>query len=64
MVGQINGLSVLDYPGYPDLIGEPTRITCVAHIGDGELVDIERKAELGWQYPCKRHDDYASLLKF
>ncbi len=22
MVGQINGLSVLDYPGYPDLIGE------------------------------------------
>ncbi len=53
MVGQINGLSVLDYPGYPDLIGEPTRITCVAHIGDGELVDIERKAELGGNIHAK-----------
>ncbi|AYY80070.1 MULTISPECIES: AAA family ATPase [Proteus] len=52
-VGQINGLSVLDYPGYPDLIGEPTRITCVAHIGDGEFTDVERKAELGGNLHAK-----------
>ncbi|MGE9805677.1 Lon protease family protein, partial [Escherichia coli] len=29
------------------------RITCVAHIGDGELVDIERKAELGGNIHAK-----------
>ncbi|HEK2897195.1 TPA: Lon protease family protein [Proteus mirabilis] len=52
-IGQINGLSVLDYPGYPDLIGEPTRITCVAHIGDGEFTDVERKAELGGNLHAK-----------
>lgn len=52
-IGQINGLSVLDYPGYPDLIGEPTRITCVAHIGDGEFIDVERKAELGGNIHAK-----------
>ncbi|CRL59336.1 AAA family ATPase [Proteus penneri] len=52
-IGQINGLSVLDYPGYPDLIGEPTRITCVAHIGDGEFTDVERKAELGGNIHAK-----------
>lgn len=53
VIGQINGLSVLDYPGYPDLIGEPTRITCVAHIGDGEFTDVERKAELGGNLHAK-----------
>ncbi|OAT47472.1 La type II ATP-dependent protease [Proteus hauseri ATCC 700826] len=53
IIGQINGLSVLDYPGYPDLIGEPARITCVAHIGDGEFTDVERKAELGGNIHAK-----------
>lgn len=53
IIGQINGLSVLDYPGYPDLIGEPARITCVAHIGDGEFIDVERKAELGGNIHAK-----------
>lgn len=45
-IGQINGLSVMEYPGYPKEIGEPMRITCVLHAGDGELLDIERKTEL------------------
>ncbi len=52
-VGQINGLSVLQYPGHPEAIGEPSRITCVAHIGDGEFVDVERKSELGGNIHAK-----------
>ncbi|MWP50001.1 AAA family ATPase [Gilliamella sp. Lep-s21] len=46
VVGQINGLSIIEYPGYPKAIGEPTRLSCLIHFGDGELIDIERKTEL------------------
>ncbi|MDQ2195089.1 S16 family serine protease, partial [Vibrio sp. A14(2019)] len=49
----INGLSVLEYPGHPRAFGEPARISCVAHIGDGEFVDVERKAELGGNLHAK-----------
>jgi lon-related putative ATP-dependent protease len=45
VVGQINGLSVLDHG---DLIfGQPGRITATTRVGDGEVVDIERETELG-----------------
>ncbi|MBC8945217.1 ATP-dependent protease La [Xenorhabdus indica] len=53
VIGQINGLSVLEYPGYPDPIGEPSRISCVAHLGDGEFIDVERKVELGGNIHAK-----------
>lgn len=53
IIGQINGLSVMQYPGHPDLIGEPARITCVAHFGDGEFTDVERKVELGGNIHAK-----------
>ncbi|MGG7667312.1 MULTISPECIES: AAA family ATPase [Yersinia] len=53
VVGQINGLSVLEYPGHPRAFGEPARISCVAHMGDGEFVDVERKAELGGNLHAK-----------
>ncbi|OCL19338.1 hypothetical protein A9G03_06345 [Gilliamella sp. wkB171] len=46
VVGQINGLSVIEYPGYPRAIGEPSRLSCIIHFGDGELIDIERKTDL------------------
>ncbi|WP_392561674.1 Lon protease family protein [Orbus sturtevantii] len=46
IIGQINGLSVIEYPGYPKAIGEPTRLSCLIHFGDGEFIDIERKNEL------------------
>ncbi|WP_141673649.1 MULTISPECIES: AAA family ATPase [unclassified Gilliamella] len=46
IVGQINGLSVIEYPGHPKVIGEPTRLSCLLQFGDGELIDIERKTEL------------------
>ena len=53
VIGQINGLSVLDYPGHPRSFGEPSRISCVVHLGDGEFVDVERKAELGGNLHAK-----------
>jgi len=53
VVGQINGLSVVEYPGHPRAWGDPTRITCVVHPGDGEFMDIERKAELGGNIHAK-----------
>jgi Lon-like ATP-dependent protease len=51
--GQVNALSVIEFPGHPRAFGEPSRITCVAHIGDGEFTDIERKAELGGNIHAK-----------
>ncbi|SIP72990.1 AAA family ATPase [Xenorhabdus innexi] len=53
VIGQINGLSVLEYPGHPEPMGEPSRISCVAHLGDGEFIDVERKVELGGNIHAK-----------
>ncbi|NDL61992.1 AAA family ATPase [Acerihabitans arboris] len=53
MVGQVNALSVLDFPGHPLPFGEPSRISCVVHLGDGEINDVERKAELGGNLHAK-----------
>lgn len=44
-VGQVNGLSVLEFGGAR--FGLPTRITATARVGDGKVVDIEREVELG-----------------
>ena len=46
VVGQVNGLSVIEYPGYPKAVGEPSRLSCLIHFGDGEFIDIERKTDL------------------
>lgn len=46
-IGQINGLSVIDFDGIPHSFGEPLRISCNVQYGDGEIHDIERKVELG-----------------
>ncbi|VAY02295.1 Lon protease [Arsenophonus endosymbiont of Aleurodicus dispersus] len=53
IIGQINGLSIIHYPGHPEIIGEPSRITCVAHLGEGEFTDVERKVELGGNIHAK-----------
>ncbi|MFK3911168.1 AAA family ATPase [Enterobacter cancerogenus] len=52
-IGQINALSVIEFPGHPRAFGEPSRISCVVHVGDGEFTDIERKAELGGNIHAK-----------
>lgn len=46
IVGQVNGLSVIEYQGTPIVFGEPSRISCVVNFGDGEIIDIDRKNEL------------------
>ncbi|MGP1931226.1 MAG: hypothetical protein ACTS74_03260 [Arsenophonus sp. ET-YP4-MAG3] len=53
IIGQVNGLSVLQYSGHPELIGESSRITCVVHFSDGQFTDVERKTELGGNIHAK-----------
>jgi lon-related putative ATP-dependent protease len=43
--GQVNALVVVEVAGV--LHGHPARITATARVGDGDVVDIEREAELG-----------------
>ena len=44
-VGQINGLAVLDLGNFA--FGRPSRITARVRLGAGEVVDVERRVELG-----------------
>lgn len=53
VIGQVNALSVLNFPGHPLVFGEPSRISCVVHLGNGEINDVERKAELGGNFHAK-----------
>lgn len=62
LIGQINGLSVLEYPGYPLEIGEPSRISCVLAFGEGNIIDVERKTELGGNLHSKGMMIMQSLL--
>ncbi len=43
--GQINGLAVIDLGDFR--FARPMRVTATARVGDGDVIDIERKAELG-----------------
>lgn len=53
-IGQINGLSVLEMDGHPESFGEPIRITATGHLnGDGDISDVERKAELAGNIHAK-----------
>lgn len=53
VVGQINGLSVIQIMGHPYDFGEPVRLTATVHMGDGDVSDIERKAELAGHIHAK-----------
>lgn len=52
-IGQVNALSVLNFPGHPLLFAEPLRISCVVYLGDGEVHDVERKAGLAGNIHAK-----------
>jgi Lon-like ATP-dependent protease len=52
-VGQINGLSVIQVSGHPYDFGEPVRLTATVHLGDGDIADIEHKAELAGHIHAK-----------
>ncbi len=45
IVGQVNGLSVLQVGGFA--FGRPSRITARVRLGKGDVVDIEREVALG-----------------
>lgn len=52
-IGQVNGLTVIEIPGHPLTYGEPSRISCVIHLGDGDISDVERKAEMAGSIHAK-----------
>jgi Lon-like ATP-dependent protease len=52
-IGQVNGLTVIEVAGHPICYGEPARISCVIHFGDGDINDVERKADLGGNLHAK-----------
>lgn len=52
-VGQVNGLTVVEMSGHPTAYGEPARISCVVHFGDGDISDVERKADLAGNIHAK-----------
>ena len=52
-VGQVIGLSVIEFIGFPYQFGEPIRITATTHMGEGDLSDVERKAELAGNIHAK-----------
>ncbi|MCM2681175.1 S16 family serine protease [Echinimonas agarilytica] len=51
IVGQVNGLTVVEVGDIA--YGEPARITATVHYGDGDVIDIERKAELAGNIHAK-----------
>jgi Lon-like ATP-dependent protease len=51
--GQINGLSVVELIGYPTEFGEIFRVSASDMIGDGEIVDVERKVEMAGNIHAK-----------
>jgi lon-related putative ATP-dependent protease len=44
-IGQVNGLAVIALDDF--MFAHPVRITATARVGDGNVIDIEREAELG-----------------
>ncbi|WP_150137270.1 AAA family ATPase [Candidatus Enterovibrio altilux] len=52
-IGQVNGLTVVERLGHPIAYGEPTRISCVVHFGDGDISDVERKVDLAGNIHAK-----------
>jgi len=52
-IGQINGMSVVELMGYPNEFGEIFRISASDMIGDGEIIDVERKVELAGNIHAK-----------
>jgi lon-related putative ATP-dependent protease len=51
VVGQVNGLAVLDLGGY--MFGQPSRITARTYIGRGGVINIERETEMSGKIHTK-----------
>jgi len=61
VVGQVNGLSVVQYADAE--FGMPSRISVTAHYGSGEVTDIERDVDMGGNIHSKGVMILASYLK-
>ncbi len=59
-IGQVNGLSVVSLGNY--MFGQPSRITATAHIGEGQVVNIEREVEMSGPIHSKGVLILSSLL--
>ena len=59
-IGQVNAISVTELGG--DMVAYPTRITAVARMGGGEVVDVEGEVELGGPVHAKGIMILTSLL--
>ena len=51
VVGQINGLSVLQVGNFA--FGQPSRITATIHMGDGDVLNIDREVEMSGPFHSK-----------
>lgn len=51
VVGQINGLSVLQVGNFA--FGHPSRITATIHMGDGDVLNIEREVDMSGPFHSK-----------
>lgn len=58
--GQVNGLWVAQFGGAA--FGQPARITARTHLGEGEVVDIQREAKLGGNIHSKAVMTLAAYL--
>jgi predicted ATP-dependent protease len=61
VVGQVNGLSVLEIGGYS--FGKPVRITATAALGKAGLINIEREANLSGRFHDKGVHIIAGYLR-
>ncbi len=61
VIGQINGLSVVQMGSYA--YGQPSRITANVHMGSGDVVNIEREVEMSGPIHSKGVLILASLLR-
>src|SRR6202790_294524 len=61
VVGQVNGLSVLEIGGYS--FGKPVRITATAALGKAGLINIEREANLSGRFHDKGMHIIAGYLR-
>jgi len=49
--GQVNALSVIELGDF--VFGQPSRISATVRVGEGDVIDIEREAELGGEIHTK-----------
>lgn len=60
VVGQINGLSVIEVNDY--VMGKPIKITCTCYKGDGCIIDVQKESELSGKIHSKAINTLNGLI--